>query len=155
MLKELCVFLCCNFVPNLHNLGAHLRSKITASNATTMPDMNTLLFRTWQLLCICATAVYIIIQLLFFTLHAYLQDSFCGEEDFSPWVADVRVVIISCFVVVVPIVFGRAFISSSFSEKNSEIRGNLAITAAVCITAGCSTAMTHFWNWGGVCKDAF
>eukprot|EP01041_Mallomonas_annulata_P018598 gene18598-37597_t len=120
-----------------------------------MFGVDTLLFRTWKPVCICATAVYVVLQLIFFASHVYLQDSFCGEEDFSPWVADVRVVIISCFVVVVAIVFGRAYINRNFSEKNLEIRGNLVITAAVCLTAGCSTAMSHFWNWGGVCKDAF
>eukprot|EP01041_Mallomonas_annulata_P000159 gene159-267_t len=120
-----------------------------------MSGVDTLLFRTWKYVCISATALYVVLQLIFLVSHIYLQDYVCSDDDFSPWVAEVRVMIISCFVVVSAIVFGKAHINRDFSEKNSEISGNLALTATVCLISGCSTSMTHFWNWGGVCSDVF
>eukprot|EP01041_Mallomonas_annulata_P011528 gene11528-24116_t len=45
--------------------------------------------------------------------------------------------------------------SGKLFSRNLDISSNSGTAATVCILAGSSSILTFFWNWGGICEDAF
>eukprot|EP01041_Mallomonas_annulata_P009374 gene9374-19450_t len=121
---------------------------------TSLPPLQSLLSRSWKIVCITSFSSFIILQ-IFVLWNPATRSWTIGndtKDQFSSWTWYAKATEATAFLICACLQTTRIFV---FRDLYINTGGAYFISLCVNVIAGGGSAMTLFLDWGGTCSDVF